>query len=139
MKIIKRVLNKGETFCCSFKRAKEIFKNTEVTLNFAWAGRIYSTFGYTPDAYYMIHNIKGRVLACMYITENKTNPFLSFFVIRPKDGYTDDLRREFEEKYILEFYRFYLEMTNIKQATGKTKLMLVELLDGQLKLHKVKL
>lgn len=108
-------------------------------MDFSYLGRDYATFEYTADAYYMKHNIKGRVLASFYMKENYPEPILSFYVVRSTDIYTDDMREEFESKYILEFRRLYFEMTNIERITGKTKLMLVELLNGKLKLHETTL
>ncbi len=121
------------------KKAKEVFRDTDVYLNFSYLGRDYGTFAYTPDAYYIIHKIKGRVLASLYMHENYPEPILSFYVVRSTDVYTDDMREEFERKYLFEFRRLYFEMKNIKQTTGKCKMMLVELLNGKLKLHETTL
>ena len=46
-------LNNGEMFCCSGKKAKDLFKDTEIHLNFAFYGRIYGTFAETKAGYYL--------------------------------------------------------------------------------------
>ena len=53
MKINARPLNEGETFVCSMKKAKEMFKNTDVHLNFAYYTRDYGTFAETQDRYFV--------------------------------------------------------------------------------------
>ena len=44
MKVKVRPLNEGETFCCSIRKAKEVFRNTDVYLDFSYLGRDYSTW-----------------------------------------------------------------------------------------------
>ena len=138
MDIKTRPLNKGETFCCSFKKAKEIFKDTEVFLNFAYTGRHFSTFAETPDGYYWARNVKGKVICEMLTSSGKERPILSFYVLKEKN-FSDELKDEFEQKCLPEFYRLYKELLNDHVLAQNTKMMLVEFFDGKLKLHETTL
>ena len=82
MKIDVRPLYKGETFCCSIKSAKELFKDTPVYLDFSYLSRTFGTFAYTSDAYYVKNNIKGHVISSMYMRPRDENPIYSFYVIK---------------------------------------------------------
>ena len=74
MEVKVRPLNRGETFCCSVKTAKEMFKNTDIYLDFAYLGRNYRTWAETPDAYYWKRNVKGRILATMQTRSGEARP-----------------------------------------------------------------
>ena len=134
MKINARPLNEGETFVCSMKKAKEMFKNTDVHLNFAYYTRDYGTFAETQDRYFVKKNITGRVVASMYMHSGYKSPILSFYVIG-KNNFCDELRVEFEQKYLPEFYKLYQTMLKDDGLIINTKLMLVEYVNNELKLH----
>ena len=138
MEIKKRPLNKGETFCCSMKKAKEVFRDTKIYLNFAYLGRHHSTFAETPDGYYWARNVKGRVISEMQTSSGRERPILSFYVLK-ETNFPAELRDEFEQKYLPEFYRLYQELLSDQSLKITTKLMLVEYFDGQLKLHETTL
>lgn len=129
-----RPLNKGEFFCCSIKKAKEIFGNTEVYLDFAYLGRNYKTFSETADGYYWKNNIKGRVIASLMMRVRDASPILSFYVIK-SDEFSEALREEFETKYLCRFYTLYLNQMKSNSLTNDTRLMLMEIVDGKLILH----
>lgn len=135
MKVYVRPLNKGETFCCSVKEVKEIFKDTEAILHFAFFGRNYSTFAETPDGYYLKNKIKGYVIAASQMEARRKNPIIGFYVLR-NNMFSIEMKKEFSQKYLPEFYNLYQEMQNVKGMQEITKLILVELLDGKLILHK---
>jgi len=131
-------LNAGETFCCSMKKAKELFNGTAVFLNFAYLGRDFATFAETPDRYYWKKSVKGRIIVSAQMRSREERPIISFYVLREKD-FSAELKAEFEQKYLPEYYRLYQELLNDQSLTITTKLMLVELFDGKLKLHETTL
>lgn len=137
MKVKTRPLNKGETFLCSFKRAKELFKDTSVMLNFAYTNRMYGTFARTPQAFYLKNNIKGAVIAHMGMYPRETEPLLSLFV-QKKENISPKLQEEFETKYLPQFYDFYQRYFNDTSLNNQAISMLVELFEGTLKVHFVK-
>lgn len=137
MKVYFRPLNSNEIFPCSVRKAKEIFRNTDVTLSFAYGCRIYGAFLNTSPAFYLKNKIKGRVIADTTMYPRLKNMHISFFVIKAKD-YNAQLQKEFEEKYLMEFYRLYESMLNDSTLNNKGISMLVELIDGKLKLHVVR-
>lgn len=134
MEIKKRPLNIGETFCCSMKKAKETFKDTNIFLNFAYVGRHFSTFAESPDGYYWHRNVKGRVICSMQTFSGQERPLLCFHVLNEKN-FPVELKDEFEQKYLPEFYRLYQTLLNDQSLITTHKLMLVEFIDGKLKLH----
>lgn len=134
MEIKKRPLNTGETFCCSMKEAKEVFKDTAVFLDFAYLGRDYGTFARTPDRYYLQRKVTGRIVAHMNMYSKDKRPIIGFYVLKEKD-FPSELRTEFEQKYLPEFYRLYNELFDDQSLISTTKQMMVELVDGKLKLH----
>ncbi len=137
MEVNVRPLNKGETFCCSVKKVKELFKETSVHLNFAYLGRDFATFAETPDRYYWTRNVKGKIIVSIQMHSRQEKPILSFYVLKERD-FPVELKNEFEQKYLPEFYRLYIELFNDKSLTSTTKFMLVEYIDGKLKLHETK-
>ncbi len=139
MKIKIRQLNHGERFCCSTAKAKELFADTDICLDFAQLGREYVTFGRTKDAYYLKNNIKGGVLMSLYMHQKYSEPILGFYVIPAKYDFPECLQKEIEEKYLHEFKRLYIEVRSIKQEDNTTRVMLLELHEGKLKLHEFKL
>lgn len=136
MKIISRPLNSGECFPCSMKKAKTLFADTNVTLNFAHSSRVYDTFKNTFDMFYLKNNIKGRVISSMYMYPGESNPFLSFYVLKKKD-YPEEIQQEFEEKYLNLYIDFYNEMMD-KITPYVSHVMLVEYRDNRLFLHRFK-
>lgn len=134
MKIQIRPLNKGETFCCSVRAAKEMFKNTDINLNFAFYSRDYGTFAHSPDAYYLKNNIKGRVIAALYAHNKTTHTNLSFYVIK-KNEFTQKIIEDFEKSFLPKFYDFYHNHLQIESLSDKTAMMLVELYKHQLIMH----
>mgnify|MGYP003298527029 CR=1 FL=1 len=135
MEVKIRPLNKGETFCCSVKCAKSLFKNTNVFLNFAFLGRDYATFANTKDAYYLKNKIKGRVIASLYAHSKTEKSILSFYVLK-QDDFSQDLKKEFELVYMPKLIDFYLAQLNVDGLSDHTKMILIEFYKGQLFLHK---
>lgn len=137
MEIKSRPLNEGETFPCSFKTAKSIFKDTAVFLDFAYLGRSYAVFANTPDAYYLKHKIKGYIVASMNMQPREERSILSFYVVRKRD-FLPSLQTNFEKKYLPEFYDFYQRLLHTDTWEEKAVSMLVELADSELKSHIVR-
>lgn len=137
MKVKSRPINNGETFICSFSAVKSLFKKTEIHLDFAYLGRTYSTFARTPDAFYLKKNVLGRIVASSYMSPNRTDPILSFFPIK-RDEVSTKLIEEFENIYLQKFYDLYMSLLDFKSCNDFTQLIMVELLDGKLKLHEFK-
>ena len=117
------------------KTAKDIFRNTELCLNFACYGRNYQTFSNIPDYYYVKHNVKGIIIAASYMHNRELSPLLSFNVIKQTD-ITPEIKKEFEQRFLPEYYKLYIEKLNSKILIPKTTVLLTELYDGKLKLHK---
>lgn len=138
MQVKVRPLNQGETFCCSVKKAKEVFQETSIYLDFSYLGRDFCMFAESPIWYFYKKNIRGRVLSSMRMSENYPEPLLSFYVVKEKD-FDNLLKKQYEDKFLPEYYRLYKEMTNVKQPAGIEKIMLVELVDGNLLIHESKL
>ena len=65
----------------------------------------------------------------------RKNPIIGFYVLR-NNMFSIEMKKEFSQKYLPEFYNLYQEMQNVKGMQEITKLILVELLDGKLILHK---
>ena len=135
MKVYFRPLNSNEVFPCSVRKAKEVFKDTKVDLSFAYGGRTLS-LSKNPSMS-LNHKIKGSVIAYADIYPRVESININFFVIKAKD-YNAQLQKEFEEKYLMEFYRLYESMLNDSTLNNKGTLMMVELIDGKLKLHVVR-
>lgn len=134
MEIGVRPLNKGECYCCSIKKAKEIFKDTEIDLCFSLGGRTCRKEKRDNGTSYLKHYVKGVVVAKMYAHHKVARNMLYFYTIKESE-YPKELQKEFESKYLPEFYRLYMSQLTSIDLTGATRLMLVELLDGKLKLH----
>lgn len=138
MEIKIRPLNEGELFPCSYKRAKELFKNTSVVLNFAYTSRVYGTFENTKDKFYLKNKIQGKIISSMYMYPRQAKPLLNFYVIKKSD-FTSNLQNEFEKKYLPAFYDLYQVLSNANDQNTNTTLLMVELLGERLILHQLKL
>ena len=61
---------------------------------------------------------------------------LSFYVVKKK-FFSEDLKTEFEQVYLPEYYEIYNEMVNANEFE-KRRMVLVEHIDGKIKLHDVR-
>ena len=134
MKITVRPLNNGEVFPCSLHIAKQIFRTTSIHLNFAYYGRDFGTFARTPDFYLVKKNIKGCVITSMYIREKQEDPILSFYVLKEM-SWTKELKNEFEQTFLPEYYRLYNSLAFRETSENTTHMIITELVEGELKLH----
>ena len=134
MEIKTRTLNKGETFCCSFRKAKELFKNTDIVLNFGYTSRTFGTFIKSPTFFYVKNYIKGKVIASMYSYSNKETSLLNFYVVQ-EALFNENLKQTFEESYLPKFYDFYVNRASDTNLSLKTKVLLIEFVNGTLKQH----
>lgn len=134
MKVLSRPVNKGETFPCSFRSAKELFKDTDVTLNFS---RTYGTFVNTPDMFYCRNNIRGIILSSMYMYAGNHDAMLSFYVVK-SNRFNRDLQTEYESEFLPQYLQLYKRLVVAGPHNSETTVMLVELVDNALKLHTFK-
>ena len=134
MRIEVRVLNKGEVFPCSIKKAKELFKNTALVLNFAKYGRVFGTFSNTPDKFYVKHNVKGTVVAASYMSCGVESSMISFYVLKATE-YSNVLKEKFETEFLPEFLRLYETIRYRNEEKNITNLLLIELVNNELKTH----
>ena len=137
MEIKSRPLNSGEVFPCSYSEAKKMFLNTPIILNFAYTSRVYGTFLNTPDYFFAKKNIKGTVIASMYMRPLETRPMLCFYVLK-EHQYSNQLRKEFEDMYLNLFLEFYSSLAICDGDTRDIHLMLVELKNNCFLVHQTK-
>jgi hypothetical protein len=130
-------LNRGEVFPCSYAKAKKIFINTPVILNFAYTSRIYGTFCNTPDRFFVKKNINGTIIASMYMRPMEIRPMLCFYVLK-EHQYSNQLRKEFEDMYLNLFFDFYSSLAICDSDIRDVHLMLVELKNNCFSLHQTK-
>ena len=136
MKIYNKPINKNEVFCCSLKAAKAVFNDTEISLNFAGLGRSFAAFAESPIWYYVKRNVKGNIIAELNMTGGfSTAAILSFYVFN-NNVFSKEIIELFEGTYLYKLYHIYQEASAVNNC-NKNKLAVVELYDGQLKLHDV--
>ena len=129
-----RPLNQGEGYACTVKRVKELFKDTDIYVSYSMGGRTCGKEKRDNGTSYLKHHVKGIVIAGLYAHHKVARCTLYFYTIKESE-YPKELQKEFESKYLPEFYRLYMSQLTSTDLTGPTRLMLVELLDGKLKLH----
>ncbi len=136
MELHKRGLNKGETFCCSVKKVKELFKDTEIHLDFASFYKSFILFKDSPPLIsYVKNHIRGKVICDVSMMLRQESPILSFYVLKENE-YPNELKEEFEERYLPQFYEFYMRNLNDTSLLTKQRIfMCIELIDGKLALH----
>ena len=138
MKVYTKMINKGEVFCCSVKDVKSIFNDTAIILNFGALGsRDFKPWHSALNPGYFNKNITGIVIAGLKMCNRQEDPIFSFFVLRQEE-WTNELRKEFNEKYLTQLHKFYTEMFNSTSPIyGPEVFKCVELRDKQLILHTV--
>ena len=73
----------GEVHCCSVKKAKEIFRETEVDLNFGWLGKYYFKGGRSDKVYNFVKKIiQGKIIFSTYFSNQKANPIQHFRIVK---------------------------------------------------------
>jgi hypothetical protein len=127
MEVRIRPLNKGETFACSIRKAKKLFKDTDVILNFAFATRQYGLY----NIYSRKNN--NRIIASMHMYNEQKRVLLNFYALK-QDIFTEALKEEFENNFLIKFYDFYQSLQNAKILIPQEHLMLAELDNGTLKI-----
>ena len=137
MRISSRPLNKGETLCCSIRRAKDFFKDTDVELSLGDGCRDFAVLARADVWHYCDKTIKGRVVASMETCANLEDPYMRFYVLKETE-YSEELRREFEEKHLPQYMRLYKEMLNLPETALNHRKLLTELYQGKLIAHEVK-
>jgi hypothetical protein len=137
MKISSRTLNKGEIFPSSFRAIKNVFKDTPFNIDFSVYDKKYGTFMHTPDYYYLKNRIQGQVVAALYTYPRNSSPTLHLYTIK-ESQYSRNLQTEFEQEYLAKFLDFYSEVQTIVDVIDrKTRMMLVELVDGKFVIHRM--
>ncbi len=110
-----------------------MFKDTEVRLLFAMI-RDYAVFMGTNLDTYLNKNVRGRVLTAMHLYEGQTSTAIGFYVVKEK-SFPTELKQEFEQVYLPKFYEFYQKQANTQSVIRREHIMLVTLLNGELKLY----
>ena len=128
MKFKRRPLNKGETFCCSVKRCKELFAETAAFLDFAYLSRTNITFKETADSYYIKKHIKGQIVFEMLMRPRDAEAILSFYAIK-ENRYSEELKKEFDDVYLPMIYKKYQEQLLNEDVSSKRKIIIIELTD----------
>lgn len=126
--------SKGEVFCCSVKKAKEFFKNTEVYLNFGYLGKNYNAYNRETHYNFMHKIVKGKVLCLFKMRNRERNPILSFYLIKETDC-NELIIKEFEKNYLPKIFEFYHANLNDDSIIEASHLLFVELIDGKLNLQ----
>jgi len=134
MNINIRPLNKGETYCCSVSIAKEIFKNTQVKLNFTKCGNEFKNGFEHPIYRYARKTVKGQVIAYFTNTSREKSPLINFFSIK-QDIYPDDLKKKFNELFLPEFYNLYSKKISDNALIESISIVIVELYDENIIMH----
>ena len=135
MKVDVRPLNKGETYCCSVKQAKYLFRETQVSLNFAFTGREFKTVYEHPIYHFVNRNIKGKIIAYAWIGVREANALLNFFSLKESE-FSNDLKEEFELKFLSQFYDLYIKQLSDQSPIHVQRIfMCVELFNGKLIKH----
>ena len=126
--------SRGEMFCCSLKKVKQIFRETDVIINFSALGRRYGNRNYT----FRKEKIKGKIIFSTYFSNQKANPILSFYLIKEEEC-TAELREEMETKYLPLLYTEYCRFLNDQTLISNHTFICIELFEGKLYYHFVPL
>ncbi len=90
---------------------------------------------HTPDYYNLKNRIQGQVVASLYTYPQDYSPTLHLYTIK-ESLYSRNLQTEFEQEYLVKFLDFYSEIQTIVDVIDrKTRMMLVELLNGKFVIH----
>lgn len=68
---------------------------------------------------------------------NVSRAMISFFVLKG-NNYSEQQREMFEQKYLPEFYTLYKSLNDGTIKENVSHLLMVELIDGEFKLHHFK-
>ena len=136
MDIKSRPLNKGEIYGCSFKKAKEIFKDTDIHLSYGVGGRYFGYFLGTPLATYCNKHLFGRVIASMGVCANIQATTVTFYALK-KTEFSEELQCEFEEKILPRYLKVFNEVSNLGETTLVYKYLITALYKGKLVYHEV--
>lgn len=124
----------GETYCCSLTKAKNIFNGTIIKLNFGNLIRKYIPLSNEIGYSYFKKNIKGLVAAKLLI-ENETSAMLSFYPVN-KNIFSPVLKDNFEGEILNNILDFYNDYISMNTQSNNNELLLVELLNNTLIIHK---
>ena len=131
--------SKGEVHCCSIKKAKEIFRETEVILDFGLLGKYYFKGGRSDKVYNFVKKIiQGKIIFSTYFSNQKANPILSFYLIKEEEC-TAELREEMETKYLPLLYTEYCRFLNDQTLISNYTFICIELFECKLYYHFVPL
>ena len=129
----------SETFCCTFKDVKDLFADTDATIDFGFGERSFSLDLFNTGCglkRYAKKRIKGVVVCKMTTFFGSTTPRLNFYIIK-KSEYSDELRQKFIAKYLPEVYCLYKTCLDDKSVIRKEIILMIELLQGEFFIHKV--
>ena len=128
--------NRGETYICSVKRAKEVFRETEVHLDFGYFSKYFSLRNAYYEYFYCRKNIKGKIVFATKHNLGRIDPIYSFYLQKEQEC-SEGLKKEFEEKYLPQLYALYKQYSGDDRLIAEYHFICVELYNGKLKLHDV--
>jgi len=132
MKVHYQRYNKGVKYCCPSKLVKELFRNTDITLNFGGYVRKYDPFPNELGYSYFSKKIKGVIISKLTTMYSGSIPTLCFYLIKETE-WTSELQYKFENEVLQQLFDFYNDMI---LSDRKYECVLVELLNEQLIIHK---
>ena len=132
MTIKSRALNTNETYICTKKELKSVFKNADIDVYFGTCMQSReeekNNFFYRPK-----RDCKDRVVANLIVGKDRIcvnnislGSCLKFYILK-KDGYTDELQRLFADKVLPKLFDFY---TKFKDKEHEIYNMTVGLSNG---------
>ena len=136
-------INKGskcEVHCCSIKKAKEIFRETEVILDFGLLGKYFRLKDYRDNKVYnfVSKKIRGKIIFDTTFSNREADPILTFFLLKEEEC-TAELREEMEMKYLPLLYTEYCRFLNDQTLISNYTFICIELFECKLYYHFVPL
>ena len=120
-----------EHFCCSIKKVKEFFSNTEIHVSFGFLSKQYCTSIKSPNHYFYKKNIKGQVIADLQMENGMKSPIIGFYSFKLKGQDYLSIVNEFENEILPKIHSFYIEHLNEKDDNNDY-IFLVDLIDDKM-------
>jgi hypothetical protein len=126
--------NKGETYCCSIKNIKSFFSDTEARVCFDSSGKFCARIYHVES--YVRKKINGKIACKITMNTRSQYPSIVFYAVKENE-YPDELRQEFITLYLPQIYAFYKKHHEDQSLVCRETLMLVEIFDKKLIIHKI--
>lgn len=133
MKINYLSVNRNQLYCMSVKKAKEYFKDTDLSIFFCSNAR-FSFESFRISKY--SKEIKGQIICVLIANSGSSFGQIDFYAIS-KAQFSDTVKKEFTNELLPELYAFYDEQKNDKTMIKKEWLFIVELQNEKLIKHKI--